>query len=703
MKYWLALALGLFCGGLLAAYYVGASDNAAVTSGGISLSSLPRLGIFEGTPTVSDASGPVALRDRLAVYREAVGSDRDSLLRSLRAAARSQRAARDFEIDAALAVLAELDPALALDEALALGLDADFVMSVVELWAAADRNAALAGVARIDDSSLRRQAARGLLEYFDAAHVAAALPAADRAWLTVAELEFRAHGDPAGAFDAALTLGDEDLRGRALTAVGTAWARRDPLGAMARADRLSRAQRLPFVQAVGAEWARLDATSFLSYLGTAPMPDELLDAAVWAVAADPEAVLRIAESMPAGAGDLLRNQAMSTIARRDPVAAIAYANVMPPGEERGRMLQQIGSAYASRDPQAAVGWAQSLVPPSREAEMGILSGLAEADPVLALDFLEQGSLTVSPDVAVGRVVSIVSRNSKRAAELAEQLYSRDDPAARDLLGNLVSVWGIRHPDAAIDWALSKGNVIDGAVLASAAERWAAQDPRAAADHANRLSPDLRDDWIVAIAGQYAGSDPAAATNWILGFQGQAGFDEALGQVIQKSAATDPQSAATLLTHASPEIARSAAPAVASSWAMRVPSAAARWANGLDDPLARSEAVTRSVSVWAASDLPAAERWVLTLPEDEDRDRALTAVLQERVTHGAVNPVMLDAFSDDLARQAAIANSLGLVARRNVDEARVLLDEHVKDPTLRERAEVMIEMGQRGNSLFVPLP
>ena len=96
--------------------------------------------------------------------------------------------------------------------------------------------------------------------------------AADRglADATLAGLEEIASRDPSAALGDAMAIDDALLVRRAIEGVAAAWVARDPLAAIAGAERLPPHLRLPFMAAIDAEWARLDAEGYFAHLETDP-------------------------------------------------------------------------------------------------------------------------------------------------------------------------------------------------------------------------------------------------------------------------------------------------------------------------------------------------------------------------------------------------------------------------------------------------
>src|SRR5690606_18660562 len=133
-------------------------------------------------------------------------------------------------------------------------------------------------------------------------------------------------------------------------------------------------------------------------------------------------------------------------------------------------------------------------------------------------------------------------------------------------------------------------------------------------------------------------------------------------------ATSPAAAAAILgTAQQPPLDVTAR--VASRWASREdPRGALEWAQSLRDPEAQSSGIAAAAGAWAASDLPAAQAWALTLPSGDSRDDALAAILRQGiVSHGSIERRMLSGFSSGAARDGALEAAIPAF-RRLADSA-----------------------------------
>jgi hypothetical protein len=87
-----------------------------------------------------------------------------------------------------------------------------------------------------------------------------------------------------------------------------------------------------------------------------------------------------------------------------------------------------------------------------------------------------------------------------------------------------------------------------------------------------------------------------------------------------------------------------------------------------------------------------------LPAGDKRDAALGVVVRAR---GATppNPALLNAFSDDRARQSALMNTVLATAQADPAAARRLIDGHITDPDRRAQALEVVDSIARGDPGF----
>lgn len=651
------------------------------------------LGAAAGAIVVAIAMQWRPASENLAVYREAAAIDDAASLdsRLAQVVTQPESAMRDVELDALLARLATLDPERAARFVATHALDETFTTAVYADWAAADPNAALAALVEIDHPARRRTAALAVLGALgddapSAERVAATFPAAERPLFFADWLGRRAESNPGAALDELFVLSSRSTQRIAAERIGAVWAERDPEAALRAAPLLPDDLRSGYRQRVLDTWGRFDAGGLLAYMQRAEL-DALESAnALTFLAASPEAVLTAAERVPGTQATTMRMFGFMALAERDREAAFRRVEALPAGPEREQVVSMVAAVLAMSDPDTAAAWIERALPSSPNAQMMVAVGLAERDPVRALDMLKQRPPGPETQLLLGLVASAAGTDPDKAAAVATELATRTDAQSRSLVANVVSAWSMSDPDGALGWVLTQESGVDPALLGSIAARMAQVDALTAASYVQDIPAEHRDTWIVRVAGPYGRTDPNEAVAWLAQFRDRPVYEQAVGQVATASAQTNPDAAARLLSTVSVDVQRGAANGVATSWARRDPDAATRWATSLPDADARTAAIRGAAQGWAATDPAGAQRWTLTLPRGAERDEALAALVLPAAQRGSLDATLLDAFSSSDLRQQSLRRAVPAIARRDPARARALLDEYVDDTAVRQEIE-----------------
>jgi hypothetical protein len=176
-----------------------------------------------------------------------------------------------------------------------------------------------------------------------------------------------AQDDPAGAFAKACALRPNEGRNDATRSVIHAWARTDPAAARAAVLSLpAGTQRQQLLNSVFEGWASHDPraahTAALALTSEKERQVALHSTiTAWAIT-DPAAAVQVAGSLPLDAKSRnLLQQVYGAWASQDPAAAAASAvSSTMPKQQRNNLLSQVASTWANNDPQAAMNWARSL-------------------------------------------------------------------------------------------------------------------------------------------------------------------------------------------------------------------------------------------------------------------------------------------------------------------------------------------------------
>lgn len=554
----------------------------------------------------------------------------------------------------------------------------DFVAPLYERLARDDPNEAMSALSQIDDPGEAAIAAmatyRGLggdERAFEL--VAASLQGDAAARFRTDALWQLAATSPREALAEALALTDPARREGIASSVIGRWASDAPSEAIAAAERVEDpALRAMLRDTVLRNWSDLD--SLEAYFATL----------------DPDSQRAV-----------LSGGALYHLMRTDPLRLAELAERLPPGEDRRRVLLQIGTSYAQQDAEAALAWAQDHDDQDPELIVAVMRILARTDPLRVLDLAET---LAEPARSQAYLAAIAAPADERQFPTFANrvLRMQEDQTKTALMVTLIDTWA-RYPSSvvpALDWMLTNAAVLPAQAFERVGYRYAQSDPSAAAAYIDRVPNAARSAWISAVAVGYAQTDPRGAVAFLDRFRGDPAYDGAAIALARPLAAFDPPAAARLLASVGSRGADGAGPeiAIAGQWAQRDPAAAAAWALDLP-PLSRNIAMSIVTGTWARQDPEAVREWALQQPPGERRDAALMAAVR---TRGASppDPVVLSAFSDDRARQSALMNTILSTAQSDTAAARRLTDEYITDPRLRAQAEQMIDGFARG---AVPLP
>jgi hypothetical protein len=587
-------------------------------------------------------------------------------------------------------------------------IDGDLLAAAFRALAENDPNAALGALARIDDSRQATAIGLALLPALGndarAVETIAARLRGDVEQFRIDAFAARAASSPEEALQDALELTDRRMLFAAARNVITAWARRDAQAALARIEAIEDTG-LQFDlerQALNA-WTSADPEALLTYLaGIEPQRQQRLffQGGLQLAGVDPARIFELANRLPPERSTILRQSAFTALATQDPLAALAYADTVPAGQQRRQLYQQIAQGYGRKDPDAALAWARGLRPPIPGLLPMVYVGIALQDTARALDL----AMAIESPNERTQVIQQIAMSSVRPGgdtrAIADKILTLPDNAnRRSTLQMLASIWGQQSPREATEWLLAHQEQVNDESFRQIGPRFAQQDPEAAAAYLDRVPAEARGDWITAVALGYARTDPQNALTWVGRFRGEPAYDPAAAAVAQALASYDPRGAATLVRtiDTSRQELRGVMTNVAQQWAMTDPHGAADWALEFDAPETRSEALAGIGRAWASYDTGAAGAWALTMPVGANRDAALTGAVQMIGSVESLDQALLRAFSNDSARQQAVLRALPQVAQRDSDEARRLLDEYLSDPALRRQAEQMLASSTQGRA------
>jgi hypothetical protein len=704
--------------GALAMYFV-AGDDAALSTTSSALTSDAAMPATRGSAAkrpetigfLELVTGSVDTQERAALYTLASAADRATLESLLTQVAELPKLpSRALALELLLTRYGELDAPAAAAFARGLELDAAVVAPLFAAWARRDASAALRALGDLPASTARTVGV-ALLEVLgnDDLGIIRVLGAAPQ----IEPDRFRADAaiakaavDPEGAVEDALALPPSKSQ-TALAGIAAAWAKSDPLGALAHVDYIDDNDlRTAFKSSALRTWAATDADAMLAYLvdlSPEEQNDSLRVGAVQAALAtlEPERALAAAESLSGELGSMVRRAALMSLARDDALAALRHVDGLPPGGDRESLLNVIAQTYGRTDPAAAVAWAQSTSP---ELLTSVMIGVARAEPERAMEIMLALPTAAEQQRLAQMLVMNNALSPAQTAAFADRLLAQQGRG--NVLPMLASAWAQRAPQAALDWLLANRSPVTARALPQAGMNLARTDPAAAIGYLDRMPVELRASWISAVAEGYAQKDARAAANWVTQYRGEPGYDAAIAAVAARTAQHDPVAAARLFDSvdvAQAPDAPGSARGIAATWARRDPAAAAAWAHAIADRDTAVGAVSSVASQWVARDAAAARNWAMGLPRDAARDAALVQVLGATAGNATADAVLIDAFSSPAAQQQSLNESIRIIAARDVEVARQLADQYISDPGTRQAAERFIEQGARSGLFFRPPP
>jgi hypothetical protein len=298
------------------------------------------------------------------------------------------------------------------------------------------------------------------------------------AWMLSSISGQLAECDPVLAVDLALkSRADGENANHGLRASFFALARRDPAQAIAKTEDLVGPQRAAAISAIGLAWAMREPKAALAWLAEQPdaervSPGERDDTLLttfseWARGALDDA-RAWADALPGGkTRDAVQTQLARTLASRgEPAAAVQVLAGLGRAADP-KAIASIAKSWATREPQAAAEWAiaQPPGPAQNSALAGIVGTWANKDPHGVEDWLAQFP---AGDARDRSVVAFLERDSawtaglaQRNAEFEEWFDLIDDPWRRAQVATSIYQWRKQSdPAGARAWLSALPNVDD---------------------------------------------------------------------------------------------------------------------------------------------------------------------------------------------------------------------------------------------------
>lgn len=286
----------------------------------------------------------------------------------------------------------------------------------------------------------------------------------------------------------------------------------------------------------------------------------------------------------------------------DPLRALALAHAESDLALREKFLFAVLCAWAKRDPSAAVAQARAL---------------PEADRINA----------------VAAVLTGAAHDPATAVRLAEQLC-RDDPVrARDygyaVIAALAQVGEYR---TAVHFAVSTGGTVAGESedrlkwIQSAFSHWARHEPEYAALATLGLTDaGSRYEALLAVVADWVRIDPEGLTEFVRELPAGTDRTNTLGEALRLWVRNNPKAASAWIDRLAPSPELDAGVTALATLPQLIalrPAVALSWAESIDNPGQRSNALTAILRQWGAADPAAARRYVEQSADLRPADRTI---------------------------------------------------------------------------------
>ncbi|HSD73641.1 MAG TPA: hypothetical protein VLB75_02660 [Steroidobacteraceae bacterium] len=506
--------------------------------------------------------------------------------------------------------------------------------------------------------------------------------------------------DPADSLDAVLDLPDSGKRRIGLVRLGETWARSAPEDAWQEALRVDDPKaRLPLLRAILSTWVEQNPGQ--AFAGVTELPPswdrhQLLQQVCAEVARyDPLLALDLVSRSGLADPDSYRGIIVDEWARGDPAGAAQWIERQNLGLQ-ARIAYRIAEAYVGQSPQEALNWALGIGGArGRTLWAHMLRQMAVYDPREALRIALSAENPSQRTTALASVVPMIAKSDPALAmSLLEKVPGNTQ---LQVIGEIAAQLAETSLASAVGWLDSLDDSVGPRAWSGLGGSIAYREPDVAAELLDRVPREARDQWIATIANAYAQSDPAKAVQWMRRFENEPGYAAIVQQVAMNAAAVDPESALDVIDRLAEGKKREQVLAGTMHMiAFQQPEIAARLLEEISDENLRAQAMSGVASTWAQSDLPAARKWVMSIPAGPSRDQALANMIGN-VARADEDVVSLIALiqSPDL-RQNAVLNAAMNLAQTNPEAMRTLLRRYPLDPRYQQHIDRMLKQQGLGD-------
>ena len=341
---------------------------------------------------------------------------------------------------------------------------------------------------------------------------------------------------------------------------------------------------------------------------------------------------------------------MPVWARRDPAAASAYLDKLPPGNARQQLVSTLMAGWVQTDPLAATAWASSIANSRARNEVldAALRAWVDRDPKAAMDYLLAHPGAIRD---CGPMLDLwAQKNFADAMAYVSQSKLMQDASA---VSAIAFQWAWRDPKGLKDWLataqLPDARLIEilqriaeplvendvesavrtmqlvppgepaAALYRSFATTLAETDFNRARTWAEAITdPQSKAIAIEVVAAKWSSTDAAAAAVWAKTLPPSL-QSEAFQQIIGSWANYEPQAAADFIFKELPQnLVVENLNHLINRWSETDPTLVADWVRKITFPeeTQQHNAYTQLINNWMGSDPAAAQRWVGDIPKDD---------------------------------------------------------------------------------------
>lgn len=307
-------------------------------------------------------------------------------------------------------------------------------------------------------------------------------------------------------------------------------------------------------------------------------------------------------------------------------------NDLPSGRDTKTRITTFFKAWAHLDANAALASATALkTTEARSIAIGSVLGGADAAVANALaKTLNQLPADALPATQKTRFLNTAISKWSEVDPVAAATFLDGLPAAGPgFFGARVAVaqnWAASDPAAALAWVQTKGDTQEARIAMSGViNGWWENDPQAAQTYVLAHLDNVGMEVIMRITTQLFQQDPQQARDWANRLTTPEARRTAESFIAMQMAEADPKAASEFAARLPDETRSRALSAVISRWARNDPAAVGQWINGLDGRV-RDEAIGVYSSVVASNDPSAGLTWAASLSDATVRSSTMERIV-----------------------------------------------------------------------------